>query len=180
LTFGKNMRSEFQLLQSEVDERDFVYAFTGSADALEKASESEWIFRVGDCPIQFWRSKRSERKIAVGRISIATHGFGVAYESAEKAEALFKKMRGWLKKRYTNRLIARNLTLSGVTASYRMMWLGPDARAMHRGGQVTLRSMVSDLVVIEEEPNQAPEPTALAVTPRACARVAPSSAVAHL
>jgi hypothetical protein len=29
-------------------------------------------------------------------------------------------------------------------------------------------------------PNQTPEPTATLVTPRACARVAPSAAVAHL
>ena len=35
-------------------------------------------------------------------------------------------------------------------------------------------------VARKEEANQTPEPTPLAVTPRACARVAPSSGVAHL
>jgi len=35
-------------------------------------------------------------------------------------------------------------------------------------------------LVREEKPNQSPEPTALLVTPRADARVAPSNAVAHL
>jgi hypothetical protein len=35
-------------------------------------------------------------------------------------------------------------------------------------------------VPLGKRPNQTPEPTPLAVTPRACARVAPSSVVAHL
>ena len=35
-------------------------------------------------------------------------------------------------------------------------------------------------IVNQKRPNQTPEPTMLAVTPRACARVAPSSVVAHL
>ena len=38
----------------------------------------------------------------------------------------------------------------------------------------------SSNTLIKTEPNQSLEPTALLVTPRAFARVAPSSAVAHL
>jgi hypothetical protein len=33
---------------------------------------------------------------------------------------------------------------------------------------------------LKKRPNQSPEPTAMSVTPRACARVAPAIAVAHL
>jgi hypothetical protein len=33
---------------------------------------------------------------------------------------------------------------------------------------------------VPERPNQSPEPTALSVTIRACARLAPASTVAHL
>jgi hypothetical protein len=41
---------------------------------------------------------------------------------------------------------------------------------------------IEAFVVVREafSPNQTPEPTALLVTPRACARVAPIRAVAHL
>jgi hypothetical protein len=48
-----------------------------------------------------------------------------------------------------------------------------------RGAGSAIRRL-SRVIVSHKMPNQAPEPTALAVTPRACARVAPSSAVAHL
>ena len=48
---------------------------------------------------------------------------------------------------------------------------------------IAVETEVGMAVVIEamtQKPNQAPEPTAMLVTPRAGARVAPSTAVAHL
>ncbi|CAM3160138.1 hypothetical protein RAHE111665_17355 [Rariglobus hedericola] len=145
------MRSEFQFLQSEDDEREFITTFSGQVNALETDSETQWFFRVGDCPIQFLRSRRWPNQIAVGRIAIATHGFGLSFASSDRAEAIFKQMRTWLKKRYTNKLTAENTKIPGSTTSYRNMWLGPDARTKYRSTQVTLRSMVSDCVVIKED-----------------------------
>jgi hypothetical protein len=163
LTLGK-MRSEFQFLQSDEDEQEFVATFAPQADRLERESDIQWFFRVGDCPIQFLRSRRTPLEISVGRISLATHGFGLEFKSADGAEALFKQMRAWLKKRYANKLTAENIEIPGSTTSYRTMWLGPDARAKYRDGHVTLRSMASNKVVIKEEPNQSPQ-----TTPRGCA-----------
>jgi hypothetical protein len=157
------MRSEFQFLQSELDEKEFVAAFVDAADTLEQDSPIQWFFCVGDSRIQFLRSRRTEDQISLGRISLATHGFGLSFASAPSAEALYKKMRSWLKKRYHNTLTAENIRIPGSATSYRTMWLGPDAQARYRSGVVALRTLFDGPVIIKEEPNKAlqsdcPEP----------------------
>jgi hypothetical protein len=47
-------------------------------------------------------------------------------------------------------------------------------------GVESLADETNAMKAIGTQPNQTPEPTALLVTPRAGARVAPSNAVAHL
>jgi hypothetical protein len=49
----------------------------------------------------------------------------------------------------------------------------------NRGADFSSREKYA-MTAVEPRPNQTPEPTATLVTPRACARVAPSAAVAHL
>ncbi len=150
------------------DEREFTAAFAGEADALKKESDIQWWFHVGDCRIQFLPSRRTRDQIALGRIALATHGSGESFSAAPQAEALFKRMRAWLKKRYSNRLIVENASIPGSATAYRTFWLGPDAREQSRVGHVTLRSFLSLPVIFKEEkPNKAPEPTTMAVTSRA-------------
>jgi hypothetical protein len=146
------MRSEFQFLQSENDENEFAEAFAMYCDALEKESDSQCFFRIGDCRIQFLRSRRKNDTIAVGRIALATHGFGLSFISAPQAEALFRKMRTWLKKRYHNKLTAENITIPESTTSYRNMWLGPGAQQLYRNSNITLKSITNGPVIIKEEP----------------------------
>jgi hypothetical protein len=152
------MRSEFQFLQSETDETEFIDAFVSHADALEKDSPTQWFFRVGDCRIQFLRSRRTPDEVSIGRIALATHGFGLALASAPAAEALFTKMRKWLKKRYSNRPTAENVANPASVTSYRIMWLGPDAKERYRSGGVTLRTISRGPVIIKEEAEQAAAP----------------------
>jgi hypothetical protein len=152
------MRSEFQFLQSEADEADFLTAFAGSCDALEKDSETQWFFRTGDCRIQLWRSRRMEDRISIGRISIATDGFGLSFTSSASAEALYTRMRSWLKKRYTNRLTAENVSIPGSRTSYRTMWLGPNARLLSRSKSVTLWSTPKVQIKEAAEPGATDNP----------------------
>jgi len=145
------MRSEFQFFMSENDETEFVSSFASLADALKRESDTQWWFCIGDCRVQFLRSKLSDDQITLGRIAVATHGTGEACSRGPLVEGLFKKMRTWLKKRYTNRLMAENIEIPGSATSYRLFWLGPDAAAMFRNGRVTLRSLFSGPVVFKEE-----------------------------
>ena len=146
------MRSEFQFFQSSADEQAFIDAFLTESDSLEKDSEVQWFFRVGDCRIQFIRSPRRDGIVGLGRIALATHGFGLSFISAPAAEALFRKMRTWLKNRYHNRLRAENVRIPGSTTSYRTLWIGPDAQASFRRGLVSLKSIITGYVVFSEEP----------------------------
>jgi hypothetical protein len=154
------MRSQFEFFMSERDEVTFVDAFAGTADTLKKESDRQWLFRVGDSEIQFLRCWRSAAEISLGRIAIATHGFGTESSSALDAERLFRRMRSHLKKEYTNRLIAENITIPRNARPYRNVWLGPHARGILQSGAIVLRSSPASRVVWNEEPNQAPEPTA--------------------
>ena len=146
------MRSQFEFLMSEDDESEFISAFVDQVDTLKKDSNVEWLFVMSDCHIQFLPSRRSGGQITLGRIAIATHGFGNVFAAAPKAERLFERMRSWLKKRYSNRLMAENITIPGSASPRRTMWLGLDARARFRRGEVTFRTAVESRVVITEEP----------------------------
>ncbi|HWA88035.1 MAG TPA: hypothetical protein VG710_17535 [Opitutus sp.] len=144
---------------SEHDEAVFVDAFTSGADALKKESDRQWLFCVGDCEIQFARCWRSGGEVFLGRIAVATHGFGTESPQAPEAERMFKRMRSRLKKNYTNRLIAANITIPGSERPYRNVWLGPDARKRCQEGSIRLRSSPDSRVIWKEEPNQPLQPT---------------------
>ena len=145
------MRSEFKFFMSEHDEAVFVAAFRDSVNSIEKQSNRQWLFCVGDCKIQFLRSYRSSTEISQGRIAIATHGSGVEFSAGSETERLFKRMRSRLKKEYTNRLCAQNVTIPQSSHPYRNVWLGPDALARVRTGSIALISDPTSRIVWREE-----------------------------
>src|SRR5436190_17323565 len=88
----------------------------------------------------------SLKVFTLGRIAVATDG-----ETSPTADQTYRRMRSWLKQRYTNRLVAENAAIPGSSTACRKVWLGPDARAKHHRG-VALRSNPGEPVVWKEEP----------------------------
>lgn len=145
----EKMRSEFQFLMSKEDEKLFLTFAESVCDGIEKESDYQWFFIVGDCRIQFLPSKKSEEEISIGRISLVTTGYGLNFVSSEAAENVYKRMRNWLKKTYTNNLIGRNITIEGSSTAYKYFWVGPGALELHKTKNILLKSLPSGPVVFE-------------------------------
>lgn len=119
------MKSELQFFMSSADEDEFVSMAKELSDSINKESDSQWHFMVGDCPIQFLRSEQYGNELSAGRISIMTTGFYVHYRSSKSAESIYKKMRKWIKTRYSNDLVCRNINIKGSEMKVRYFWVGP-------------------------------------------------------
>ncbi len=164
------MRGQLQFFMSEADQREFVSEFADQADVVDQESADRWLFRVGAVGVEFSPSPRSEDRVALGRIAIATHFGEKVIPETQDAERLYTKMRSWVRKRYWNRLVAENITIPGSATSYRSMWLGPNARKLAHSGAIKLWTILGGRVIAREEPNKAPEPRKEAVMKSASRR----------
>ena len=69
--------------------------------------------------------------------------------------------------------------IAGSFADYSIRWTLPEGEEVVVSGRGDIYRL-ENAKVTKKKPNQTPEPTPTAVTPRADARVAPSAVVAHL
>lgn len=116
------MRSKVQFFMFEQDEVEFINTFLAFTNGMDKASETQYFFLVGDCTIQLLRSKLEGNQLTSGSISIATHGFGLTFKAAKEAEKIYSKMRQWLKKNYHNNLTVENSTIENSQQAINYFW----------------------------------------------------------
>ncbi|WP_378181169.1 hypothetical protein [Aquimarina sp. SS2-1] len=144
------MRSELQFFMIQADEEEFVSLFTNFVDRIDKESEWQWFFYVCDCPIQFLRSKKVDNQLLSGRISIATHGFGLQYEAAKSAEQLYSKMRRWVKKYYSNNLTVENVKSKNSKMNTSRFWVSKRVVTLKKTDkQLILRQIPNAPIVFE-------------------------------
>lgn len=123
------MRSQLQFFMVEDDEREFLAFAEQEVDSVETSKSSSLWLMVGDCPIQFCPSVSKNSVLNSGRIAIATTGTEQVYESSLKGERIFKRLRRWMRERYSNSLVCRNMNIPGSDMAVRDFWVGPFAEA---------------------------------------------------
>ncbi len=109
------------------DQNEFLHFCREHIDSIDESPDVYWFLMVGDCPIQLLHSKCKDDVLISGRIAIATHGFQIQCNDAERAEKVFKKLRNWIKKRYNNHLNCRSIYGEGKTSPVKNFWVGTDA-----------------------------------------------------
>lgn len=135
---------------TEEDEVEFVTMSQDITDSVDKSSDIQWFFHVGDCRIQLLRCSSDESQLLAGRISIATTGFGASYKSSQEAEKVYKRMRNWLKKSYSNRMTCRNVGIEGSKTELKTFWASPRViEKVNSNPELVLRQIHSAPVVFE-------------------------------
>jgi hypothetical protein len=115
------------------------------AEFLAHATTAHPLTVTGDCDIaaltcslgsiQFLRSQRFDCTLTAGRIALATTGLdgeSLVPESASELERIYRQLRRWLQKRYTNDLVAYSESLppeKRKVVRYPSFWLAPHARS---------------------------------------------------
>ena len=148
------MRSECQFFMSREDEAAFV-AHATTAHSL--VVNGDGVVAVLECSlgsIQLLRSVRFGDTLTAGRIALATTGLdgeNPVQESASELERIYRQLCRWMKKHYTNDLVAYSESLppdQRKIIRYPNFWLGPHARSWllsHTGA--ALRQFLTGAVV---------------------------------
>lgn len=144
------MRSEFQFFMTAEDEGEFVSFAKELSDRIEKGSDTEWFFWIGDCSVQFLRSRIRLSELISGRIALATSGFGLAFNSAADGERLYKHLRAWLRKSYSNELTCRNIRVENSKMEIKNFWVSSRVIALLRQEPgLSLKQIPGSFVVFE-------------------------------
>lgn len=130
------------------DEAEFVSFAENLADRVDKESDVQWIFWIGDCPVQFMRSRIRRDELISGRIALATSG--LALDNAADGERLYRRLRGWLKKSYSNKMTCRNTRIENGKMEIKNFWMSSRVIALlHRELDLTLKQIPEGFVVFE-------------------------------
>lgn len=144
------MRSEFQFFMTAEDEAEFVSFAEELADRVDRESDTQWFFVIGDCSVQFLRSRIRRRELISGRIALATSGFGLAFDSAADGERLYKRLRAWLKKSYSNDLTCRNTRIENSKTEIKNFWVsGRVVAFLRQEPDLSLKQIPESFVVFE-------------------------------
>jgi hypothetical protein len=145
-----SMRSEFQFFMTAKDEAEFVSFAEYLADRVDRESDTQWFFWIGDCSVQFLRSRVRRRELISGRIALATSGFGLVFDSAADGERLYKRLRAWLKKSYNNELTCRNSRIDNSKMEIKNFWVSSRVIALLREEpDLSLKQIPESFVVFE-------------------------------
>ena len=153
------MCSECQFFMSSEDEAEFL-AHATTAHPLTVSGQGHiaaLTCSIGS--IQFLRSQRFDSTLTAGRIALETTGLdsdSLVAESNLELERIYRQLRRWLQKRYTNDLVAYNESLppdQRTVVRYPRFWLAPYARSwLLNHSNAVLRQFRTGTVVFAPSP----------------------------
>jgi len=143
------MRSALYFFMLENDENEFITNFEKECDFLDKSTNFQWFFNVGDCPIQYYRCKKFNNILTAGRISIATTGFDLNYKSSKLAEKKYNMMRRWIKNIYSNKMTSRNVNIENSTSIINDFWVSQTVINEIQNSSLILKQFKDGYVVFD-------------------------------
>ena len=146
------MRSEFQYFMSAEDHSALDKLLNGIGGVELKSGENYDEILYLDGFIQYARSELIDGVLTGGRIAIASTDLDGTYncESYIEVEKLYKKLRNWLKKRSTNKLLCFNEKIGrGTIMPVKNFWLCKGAEELVRANEVRLKQFNSTYAVFE-------------------------------
>ncbi|MBG56968.1 MAG: hypothetical protein CMK46_01620 [Porticoccus sp.] len=146
------MRSEFQYFMSQDDHAAFDSHLLSIDGVTIKQGKHFDEIRLGDGFIQYERSILNEGILTSGRIAIASTDLERSYNfsSYQAVEALYKKLRSWLKKRSINTLVCYNEKSENYTVqAVKNFWLVTGAETLLNESGIKLKQFESGNVVFK-------------------------------
>ena len=125
------MDAEILFFMTAKDQSDFLTMVRGCCDSLTKQIDSnKFFFKVAGCHLIFTPTMFEDDTLYAGKLEIRTSSFPEETSQIDKdrVQAVFRKLRNWIKKNYWSRLAYFNQNKKGKLTPSRNHWLGPDAK----------------------------------------------------
>lgn len=132
------MKAELQFFAMP-DDADVLLAFAknkvDSIEVLNNENAQQHRLVIGDCDILYTASTLQDHMLLVGSVAINTGPVNHSCKDQERAKTVYRRLRKWLKKNYSNKLSTDSLDGSEKVALARNHWISPAAVAWKREDQ---------------------------------------------
>jgi len=123
------MDAETRFFMTPTDQAEFIQFAKKHVDEIDKSSIPHR-FIVSDCELLFTPTELEEKTKTMysGVFEIRIKADDTACKNQIKANASYKKLRNWIKKKYWSRLAFINKTKNDKLMPSRIHWLAPEAK----------------------------------------------------
>ena len=119
------MKAELQFFAMPDDAEEFLAFARDKVDSIENNHR----LVIGDCKIIYTAGVIDDTMLLVGSIAINTGTVDNSCADQERAKAVYRSLRQWFKKTYSNKLSTYSLDDSEKVALARNHWISPAAIA---------------------------------------------------
>ena len=121
------MKAEIQFFAMPDDVETLLEQVKDKVDRIE-TNNSESCLLIGDCNVIVTAGTLQADRLIVGSVAINTGLADDACADQERAKAIYRQLRKWLKKNYSNKLKTRMLEGKDKVSAARNHWLSPAAK----------------------------------------------------
>jgi len=123
------MDAEIRFFMTPKDESEFFEFANKHIDNIKQGADLKQFFIVGDCELFYTPTIVEDSTMYSGVLEIRIeHDNDSACKSQLRANAAYKKLRNWIKKKYWSRLAYINKTKKDKLMPTRIHWLAPEAK----------------------------------------------------
>lgn len=120
------MKAELQFFAMPDDAEILLAVANDYVDSIELKDSSHRLV-IGDCEIIYTNTILQQKTLLVGSVAINTGTVDHACADQERAKKIYRNLRQWLKKNYSNKLSTYSLDGSEKIALARNHWISPAA-----------------------------------------------------
>jgi len=140
------MKAELQFFAMPDDAEEFLTFAKDKVDSIENNHR----FVVGDCEILYTASVIDNVMLLIGSVAINTGTVDNSCVDQERAKSIYRSLRKWFKKNYSNKLSTYSLDDSEKVALARNHWVSPAAIAWKKAdSQRQLKLYATSPIVFE-------------------------------
>lgn len=118
------MKAELQFFMLPSDQATFLQFAETHIDHIN----TDQTLCVGDCELLFQASSQVDNALFIGKLSINSGGLDEGCQDHNRANAIYRTLRKWIKKHYDNRLSTWTSGKKDSIGRTRNQWLAPDAK----------------------------------------------------
>ncbi len=147
------MKAELQFFALPDDIDEMLAVVRDEVDAIEDGGR----LRIGECDIQLTAGAIQGDHLLVGSVAINTGPVDEPCKDQEKAKAVYRSIRKWIKKHYSNRLFSYQLEGNRKETAARNHWISPAAVAWKKEAPARLLKLYAtsplafDIMVVSKQ-----------------------------
>lgn len=122
------MKAEIQFFAMPNDINEVLALIDDKTNTVEKKGESTHLI-IGDCKLVYTSGSLQKNRLIVGSLSINTGSADDSCGDQERAKKVYRFIRNWFKKNYSNKLYTYMLEGNKNETAARNHWISPAATA---------------------------------------------------